>query len=101
MRNCHSGHRCNQRECATCQWRYSGRVARRILASVTGRLWAVEIDIGPCTVADFASWRVEAHNLIQYRRMTNRWWRDLSLWVWLCEDGRLRGILDLASVTPE
>jgi len=96
---CHSNHRCNRRDCPTCRWRYSGRVARRILDRTQGHLYAIEIDTALHTFADFSVWRVESRNLIDHRRRACRWWRDLSLAVWLGKDGRVRGTASLGAVT--
>jgi hypothetical protein len=64
----------------------------------THNLYAVEIDIAPTSPADFSTWRIEARNVIDYRRRTNRWWRNCGLTVWLGADQRLRGIVFLGPV---
>ena len=64
-------------------------------------LCAVEIELAPSSFADFWSWRVEARNVVDYRRRTDRWWRDLALSVWLNQDGMMRGIVALGPVTPD
>ncbi|MFL5201045.1 MAG: hypothetical protein ACJ8B9_03010 [Microvirga sp.] len=61
----------------------------------------VEIKLALPSFADFWSWRVEARNVVDYRRRTDRWWRDLALNVWLNEDGMIRGIVTLGPVTPD
>lgn len=98
---CHSGHRCNRLDCATCRWRYSGQIARRILDRTKGHLYVVEIDAGLHTLPDFGCWRIEARNLIDHKRRSCRWWRDLGISVWLSKDGRVRGIVSLGAVTAE
>src|SRR4051812_5461986 len=100
-RSCYSGHRCNRRDCPTCRWRYSGRVARRILSSDPRCMHAVEIDANLHTLPDFWCWRVEVRNVIDHRRRACRWWRNLGLSVWLSNDGHVRGIVSLGAVTVE
>ncbi|MPR12027.1 hypothetical protein [Microvirga tunisiensis] len=63
-------------------------------------LHAVEIDIAPSRWADFWSWRIEARNVIDYRRRTSRWWRHCGLIVWLGADQKLRGVVFLGAVAP-
>src|SRR3954468_18003800 len=98
---CHSDHRCAKLTCATCRWRYAGRVAQRILNRTSSHLYAVEIDAKLHALPDFWVWRVEARNLLDHRRRTCRWWRDLGLSVWLSHDGHVRGIVSLGAVTAE
>ncbi len=62
--------------------------------------YAVEINIAPTSPADFSTWRIEARNVIDYRRRINRWWRNCGLTVWLGADQRLRGIVFLGPVAP-
>lgn len=64
-------------------------------------LCVVEIKLALPSFADFWSWRVEARNVVDYRRRTDRWWRDLDLNVWLNQDGIMRGIVALGPVTPD
>jgi hypothetical protein len=71
-----------------------------MLRTEARNLCAVEIELAP-SFADFWSWRVEVRNLVDYRRRTDRWWRDLALNVWLNQDGVVRGIVALGSVTPD
>ncbi|WP_262266036.1 hypothetical protein [Microvirga yunnanensis] len=64
-------------------------------------LFVVEIKLALSSFADFWSWRVEARNIVDYRRRTDRWWRDLALNVWLNQDAMMRGIVALGPVTPD
>jgi hypothetical protein len=97
---CCSANRCGQIHCAPCSRRYAKRIAQRIHAVGNDNLRAVEIDIAPSGPADFWSWRIEARNVIDYRRRTSRWWRRCGLIVWLGADQRLRGIVFLGAVAP-
>jgi hypothetical protein len=98
---CRSDHRCGQLACEKCARRYAGGVVRRMLRTEARNLCVVEIDLAGSSLADFWSWRVEARNVVDYRRRTDRWWRDLALNVWLNEDGMMRGIVALGPVTPD
>ena len=97
---CRSDHRCGQLACEKCARRYAGGVTRRMMRGEVRNLCAVEIELAP-SLADFWSWRVEARNVVDYRRRTDRWWRDLALSVWLNQDGMMRGIVALGPVTPD
>lgn len=98
---CRSDHRCGQLACVKCARRYAGGVARRMLRTEALNLCVVEINLARSSFADFWSWRVEARNVVDYRRRTDRWWRDLALNVWLNQDGMMRGIVVLGPVTPD
>jgi hypothetical protein len=98
---CRSQHRCALTSCASCARRYASRLSRRILAHEARNLHVVEIGIGTSHVSDFHSWRIEARNLIDYRRRTSRWWCESGLHVWLAHDSRLLGVVTLGSVTAE
>jgi hypothetical protein len=63
--------------------------------------YVIEIALEPSSFADFWAWRVEVRNVVDYRRRTDRWWRDLALNVWLNRDGMMRGIVALGPVTPD
>jgi hypothetical protein len=93
--------RCGRLACTNCAWHSAGRVARRILSSNPRHLHAVEIEVPISTLADFWTWRVQARNIVDYSRRACQWWRDVSLCVWLCEDGRIRGLVSLGSIAPE
>lgn len=99
MRKCSSQSRCGGLECANCSWRTAGRVARRILATNPRHLHAVTIEVPISSLADFWLWRVQARNVVDYRR-ASRWWSELTLCVWLRHDNRLCGILSLGATTP-
>jgi hypothetical protein len=98
--NCCSANRCGKIDCNPCSRRYAKRIARRIHAVGNHNLRAVEIDIAPSSMADFWSWRIEARNVIDYRRRTNRSWRHCGLIVWSGADHKLRGIVFLGAVAP-
>jgi hypothetical protein len=63
--------------------------------------YVIEIALEPSSFADFWAWRVEVRNVVDYRRRTDRWWRDLAVSVWLSQDGVMRGIVALGAVTPD
>lgn len=99
MKECCSWNRCRNITCEVCSRRYAGQVAKRI-QTVAGKRNVIEIDASLSTLADFWSWRIEVRNLTDYRRRDCRWWREFLMTVWLCHDGRLRGIASLGSLTP-
>jgi hypothetical protein len=72
-----------------------------MLRTGTRNFHVVEIKLAPSSFADFWSWRVEARNVVDYRRRIGRWWRDLTLNVWLNQDSMVRGIVALGPVTPD
>jgi hypothetical protein len=50
---------------------------------------------------EFHSWRVSVRNLIDHQRRRCRWWRGVTISVWLGADGCVRGIVSLDAVTLE
>jgi hypothetical protein len=100
MRKCCSQNRCGRLDCGNCSWRAAGHVARRIMANDPRHLHAVSIEVPISSLADFWLWRVQARNVVDYRR-ASRWWSELTLCVWLRHDNRLCGILSLGAVTPD
>jgi hypothetical protein len=101
MIKCCSQHRCGQITCTPCARRYASRLSRRILQTACPNLLAIEIDAAISSTADFRQWRVEARNIVDYRRRESRWWRDAGLWVWRCQDETVRGVATLGSVTSD
>jgi hypothetical protein len=99
MKTCCSQSRCARTDCAVCTRRYAGQLAKRIQACATGKLFAIEMRLPASTLADFWSFRVGARNFIDHRRRADQWWRDFMLQVWLCQDGRVRGVGRLVSLT--
>jgi hypothetical protein len=99
MRKCCSQNRCGRLDCGNCSWRAAGPVARRIMANDPRHLHAVSIEVPISSLADFWLWRVQARNVVDYRR-ASRWWSELTLCVWLRHDNRLCGILSLGAITP-
>src|SRR3954468_19388657 len=99
MRGCRR-HQPRLLDCPTCAGRYARRVARATLASNPRRLFAVEFDTS-LSVEQFRSWRTAARNLVDHQRRECRWWRGVSMQVWLGADGRLRGIASLDAITAE
>src|SRR3954463_7275414 len=86
--------------CPICVQRYSRRMARSFLATNPRRLFAITFDTA-LSREDFRSWRTAARNLVDHQRRECRWWRKVSIQVWLGEDGRLRGIVSLDAVTTD
>jgi hypothetical protein len=75
-------------------------MARSFLATNPRRLFAITFDTA-LSREDFRSWRTAARNLVDHQRRECRWWRKVSIQVWLGEDGRLRGIVSLDAVTTD
>lgn len=101
MRKCCSQHRCSQIACEVCARRYASRFTRQILRTCPRNLATISIDPKFQSIPDFRQWRIEARNLLDYRRRQNRWFRELGLWVWRCQDGQIRGVISLAAVTTD
>jgi hypothetical protein len=95
---CISANRCARTDCRPCSKRYATRLARRILRAAPRRLFAVEFATVLSPV-EFRSWRTSARNIIDYQRRVSHWWGDVSLCAWLGQDGRIRGIASLNSIT--
>lgn len=97
-RACCSAHRCSAIECASCTWRYSLPMTRRILACEPRSLHAVMITCAASNPADFRRWRRSLHNAVTYHRRRSRWWSSVGLWGWWNGTG-LDGLVELGSVT--
>lgn len=98
---CTSQHRCSSISCERCARRYSSRVVRRILATSPGNLFEIEIDAALPSMRAFSCWRVEARNWIDHCRRASGFWKSAALFVWLSQDGRVRGIITLAALTKD
>jgi hypothetical protein len=101
MRICTSHLRCRSVTCPTCARRYASRLSRRILATSPRRLVATEFTTAISSPAEFARWRIEVRNIVDYRRRECCWRREVGLWTWLSVDGRVRGVLSLGSLTED
>jgi hypothetical protein len=99
MKKCRSQSRCRQIDCAVCARRYAGRLTKLIQATVVGKLFLIEVALPSPTLADFSTFRIEARNFVDYRRCCCRWWREFMLHVWFGQDGRVRGVGSLGSLT--
>jgi hypothetical protein len=97
MKRCRSQSRCGEITCEVCARRYAGRLAKRIQNTVTGKPFAIQIDLPSLTLADFYAFRGAARNLIDYRRRDDFWWHAFMLQVWLCQN-RVRGVGSLGSL---
>ena len=97
-RACCSGHRCCSIDCASCAWRYSLAVARRILACEPRSLHAARIIRAASSPAEFGQLRKSLHNSICYRRRHSRWWRSVGIWGWW-NGTSLHGLVELGSIT--
>lgn len=86
--------------CPICVQRYSRRTGRAILASNPRRLFAVEFAT-MLSQEQFRSWRTATWNLVDHKRRECRWWRGVSMQVWLGHDGKLRGVASLDAITAE
>jgi hypothetical protein len=99
MRPCRR-HQASDPTCPTCAGRYARRTARSILATNPRRLFSVEFSTN-LSLGEFDGWRRAARNLIDHQRRECRWWRDVSMQVWLGADGQVRGVVGLDAITPE
>jgi hypothetical protein len=99
IKKCCSANRCARIECPTCARRYARRVARDLLSSATGQIYAISIAAGIGSLDDFRQWRVSLWNIVSYRRNVCRWWNDIHMRSWCGRDGCIRGIIVLGSVT--
>jgi hypothetical protein len=99
MRGCRR-HQPPDLTCSTCAGRYARRSARAILAAHPRQLHAVKFSTHLSTT-EFRSWRIAARNIVDHQRRGSRWWRGVSLYVWLDADGRVSGIVALDAITPE
>jgi hypothetical protein len=97
-RACCSGYRCCSIDCASCAWRYSRSVARRILAYEPRSLHAMTIGLSVSGPLEFFHERKSLHNLFGYRRRQSRRWRSTGLWGWWNGIG-LHGLIELGSIT--
>src|SRR3954468_20124530 len=86
--------------CPTCAGRYARRTARAILATNPRQLHAVKFATS-FSPHEFRSWRIATRNVIDHQRRRCRWWRGVSLYCWLGQDGRLRGVVNLDAITSE
>jgi hypothetical protein len=98
MTRCCSQSRCARTDCPVCARRYAGGLAKRIQGTVTGKLFCVQVGLPNATLADFWGFRIEARNLVDYRRHGCRWWREFMCHLWLGQDGRVRGVGCLGSL---
>src|SRR5829696_10042013 len=99
MRGCRR-HQPGHPPCPICVQRYSRRIARSILVTNPRRLLAITFDTA-LSREQFQSWRTAARNLVDHKRRECRWWRAVSVQVWLGADGRLRGVVSLDAITEE
>lgn len=97
-RSCCSAYRCSSIECASCGWRYSLSVARRILHYEPRSLHSTTITCAASSPAEFRRWRRAVHNAATYQRRHSRWWRSVGLWGWWSGVG-LHGLVELGTIT--
>jgi hypothetical protein len=98
MRACKGSNHGHFVQCERCSWRYAGRIARRI-SRATGPFYAVTTKISDPTPSGFRRGRVEVRNRITYLRKAPSW-RNFGLHVWRCRDGKVKGIVSLATLGP-
>lgn len=98
-RKCCSAHRCARIDCLKCAKRYARHVARAFLRESTGRTYSIILDANIRSLDHFAEWRVAMRNALHHRKKGSRWWHDISIRLWLSSDGRVRGLIALASIT--
>ena len=63
-----------------------------------GRAYTLIIAISLGTAAEFAQWRTALRNFSDHRRRSCRWWRSVSLDLWLQADGMVRGVVRLGEI---
>jgi hypothetical protein len=98
---CTSQNRCSSISCERCARRHSNRVARRILATSPGNLFAIEIDAALPSLAAFWCWRVEVRNWLDHRRRESGYWKSVGLYGWLSQDGWVRGVITLDALAKD
>lgn len=98
IKSCCSTRRCCSIDCASCTWRYSLSVARRILACHPRSLHAATITCTASSPAEFRRWRRSLHNAVTYQRRRSRWWPSVGLWAWWTGNS-LHGLVELGSIT--
>lgn len=59
----------------------------------------IAISLG--TAAEFARWRTAFRNFIDHRRRSCRWWRSVSLDLWLQADGTVHGVVRLGEIAAD
>jgi hypothetical protein len=99
IRKCSSANRCAQIQCNKCARRYARRIARDLQCRGTGLIFAISIAAEIDSIDDFTRWRVSIWNAVAYRRSVCRWWNDIYLRVWAGQDGCIRGVVALGSIT--
>jgi hypothetical protein len=99
--SCTSQNRCSSISCERCAKRYGRRVARRILATNPRNLFGIEINAALSSLGAFWCWRIEVRNWVDHRRRVDRHWRSAGLYVWLSQDGWVRGVIALNALTTD
>ena len=94
---CRSARRCNQITCATCAWRHSGQVTRKVLEGWDGPFYATTLTIRDPTPDGFRFFRMEMRNRIAYLRKSPVW-RNFGLLLYRTGDGTLRGTAALSGL---
>jgi hypothetical protein len=97
---CSSAHRCVLASCEKCCWRASLHVTRQVLSTSPQRLYILEFAVD-ITFDEFANWRSQFRNSVEYKRRVHSYFRGLGLWCWLMKNGQVRGILDLGRAAPD
>jgi len=96
---CSSANRCARIDCSRCARRYACRAARDFQGQSTGQIYTIAISTGIRDLEKFRQWRISVWNIFNYRRQTCRWWQDVTMRAWLSNDGRIRGVVSLGSIT--
>ena len=97
-RACCSGYRCCSIDCASCAWRYSLKITRRIFTLEPRRRYVAEITGVASNACEFRTWRKAAHNALTYRRQQSRSWSSVGFWGWW-NGADVLGIAELGSVS--
>src|SRR4051794_24014941 len=96
---CHGRVHCHTVDCERCAWRYSLRIARRIAIDEHASFYAITIEMRGISPEGFREWRTRIRNRLDYLRRSAHW-KKLGLHVWICQDGKLRGIISLGALGP-
>jgi hypothetical protein len=98
-KECCSENRCSRIDCPKCARRYVRRVARDFQGSGADQVYVIAISARIANLDEFRQWRLSVWNIVTYRRQICPWWRGVSMRVWLLNDGSIRGVVALASIT--
>jgi hypothetical protein len=97
---CKSAHRCALTSCESCCWKLSRRIAQQIFTTNPRELHIVTFDI-KLSIGEFVRWRGRVRNAFEHRRRASSYFKGTGVWLWLQNDGSVRGIVSLGAVTAD